>query len=84
MTRLYPAGSLLLVDQKLRPWNGCTVVAYLDNATVVIRRYLAGNNTIMLSSWTYDAPAPDLMIDRRRVRIVGVVVWYQADHDLGA
>ena len=51
MTRLYPVGSLLLVDQRARPYNGCTVVALVDNATIVVRRYTAGNNTVVLSSW---------------------------------
>lgn len=82
MTKLYPVGSLLLVDQRVKPYNGCTVVALVDNATVVIRRYLSGNNTIVLSSWSYDTPSPDLMLDKRRVRILGTVVWFQAGHDL--
>lgn len=58
MTRLYPVGSLLLVDQRARAYNGCTVVALIDNATIVVRRYTAGNNTVVLSSWSYDAPRP--------------------------
>ena len=78
MTKLYPVGSLLLVDQRAVPYNGCTVVALADNATIVIRRYAAGNSTVMLSSWSYDAHSPDLMLDKRRIRILGVVVWFQA------
>lgn len=84
MTRLYPVGSLLLVDQRTRPYNGCTVVALVDNATIVVRRYTAGNNTVVLSSWSYDAPSPDLILDKRRVRIIGVVVFFQASHDTEA
>lgn len=82
MTRLYPVGSLLLVDQRARPYNGCTVVALVDNATIVVRRYTAGNNTVVLSSWSYDTPSPDLILDKRRVRIIGVVVFFQAGHDI--
>lgn len=81
MTRLYPVGSLLLIDQRARPYNGCTVVALIDNATIVVRRYTAGNNTVVLSSWSYDAPSPDLILDKRRVRIIGVAVFFQASHD---
>lgn len=84
MTKLYPVGSLLLVNQRMKPYNGCSVVALVDNSTVVIRRYLSGNNTVVLSSWSYDAPAPDLMLDKRRVRVLGVVVWFQGSHDLDA
>lgn len=81
MTRLYPVGCLLLVDQRARPFNGCTVVALVDNATIVIRRYTAGNHTVVLSSWSHDAPSPDLMLDKRRVHIIGVAVFFQASHD---
>lgn len=81
MTRLYPVGSFLLVDQRARAYNGCTVVALIDNATIVVRRYTAGNNTVVLSSWSYDAPSPDLILDKRRVRIIGVAVFFQASHD---
>ena len=81
MTRLYPVGSLLLVDQRARPYNGCTVVALIDNATIVVRRYTAGNNTVVLSSRSYDTPSPDLILDKRRVRIIGVAVFFQASHD---
>lgn len=84
VTGLYPVGSLLLVDQRARPYNGCTVVALVDNATIVVRRYTAGNNTVVLSSWSYDAPSPDLILDKRRVRIIGVVVFFQASHDTEA
>lgn len=81
MNKLYPTGSLLLVDQRMRPYNGCTVVALVDNAMIVIRRYTAGNNTIVLSSWSHDAPSPDLILDKRRIRIIGTVVFFQASHD---
>ncbi|MEY8314688.1 helix-turn-helix domain-containing protein [Adlercreutzia muris] len=81
MTRLYPVGSLLLIDQRARPYNGCTVVALIDNATIVVRRYTAGNSTVVLSSWSYDAPSPDLILDKRCVRIIGVAVFFQASHD---
>ena len=84
MTRLYPVGSLLLVDQRLKPYNSCTAVALVDNAAIVIRHYLTGNDTVVLSSWSHDAPSPDLMLDKRRVRIIGVVVWFQASHDVRA
>ena len=84
MTRLYPVGSLLLVDQRLKPYNSCTAVALVDNAAIVIRRYLTGNDTVVLSSGSHDAPSPDLMLDKRRVRIIGVVVWFQASHDVRA
>lgn len=79
MNRLYPAGSLLLVDRRIRPYNGCSVVALVDGSMVVIRRYASGNNTIVLSSWSHDAVESDMVLDKRRVRTVGVVVYFQAE-----
>lgn len=82
MSRLYPQGALLLVDSMIKPWNGCTVAALIDNKNVVIRRFSSGNNTVLLSSHSYSSPDPDIMVDKRRVRIIGVVVWFQAARDL--
>ena len=82
MTLLFPQGALLLADPAIKPYNGCTVVASVDNANVLIRRYSMGNSTIVLSTHSYDSTAPDLLLDRRRVRIMGVVVWYRAEMDI--
>lgn len=82
MSKCYPIGSLLLVDPSLKPWNGCSVLALADNSRLVIRRYSAGANTVMLSSHSYRTSEPDIVLDRRRIRILGVIVWFQASHDL--
>lgn len=82
MAKAYPPDSLLLIDQHVKPWNGCSVVALVDNSKVVIRRFLCGNNTIVLSGWSYGNAVPDLILDKRRVRILGAVVWFQASHDV--
>lgn len=84
MSKCYPTGSLVLVDPNLRPWNGCSVLALADNSRIVIRRYSTGTNTVMLSSYSYRTADPDIVLDRRRVRILGVIVWFQASHDLSA
>ncbi|WP_102338194.1 helix-turn-helix domain-containing protein [Collinsella provencensis] len=84
MSRSYPSGSLLLIDPSLRPWNGCTVLAIADNADIVIRRYSSGNNMIILSSYSYETSEPDLLLAKRRIRVLGVVVWLQASHDITA
>ncbi len=84
MTSSYPLSSLLLVDPSIKPFNGCTVVAIIDESNVLIRKYVQGNNLVMLSTHSHNSTAPDLTLDKRRVRSVGVVVWYQADHDLRA
>lgn len=83
MSKCYPIGSLLLVDPNKKPWNGCTVLAIADNSRMVIRRYSVGTNSIMLSSHSYRTAEPDIVLDKRRIRILGVIVWFQASHDLG-
>lgn len=83
MSRLYPDGSLILIDPKVKPWNGCTVMALVDNLNVVVRRFSGGNNMVLLSSHSYASSSPDIMVDKRRVRIIGVAVWFQASRDLG-
>ena len=82
MSKCYPIGSLLLVDPNLKPWNGCSVLALADNSRMVIRRYSTGTNTVMLSSYSYRTSEPDIVLDKRRIRILGVIVWFQASHDL--
>lgn len=66
----------------LKPWNGCSVIALADNSRMVIRRYSTGTNTVMLSSYSYRTSEPDIVLDKRRIRILGVIVWFQASHDL--
>ena len=83
MSKCYPIGSLLLVDPNKKPWNGCTVLAIADNSRMVIRRYSVGTSSILLSSYSYRTAEPDIVLDKRRIRILGVIVWFQASHDLG-
>lgn len=84
LAKVYPQGCLLLADQRMRPYNGCSVVAIVDDSITVIRRFQAGNNTVVLSTLGFKAPQPDLVLDKRRVRILGTVVWFQAGHDVTA
>lgn len=81
-TKIYPEGCCLLVDPTAAPWNGCSVVALVDGRNIVIRRYICGNDTVILSSHSFQTASPDLMLNRRRVRVIGVVVWFQASHSI--
>ena len=81
MTRLYPVGSLPTVDQRPGLANGCTVVALVDNATIkmcaVTRR--------ATPCFPFHGPRRTLArphVDKRRVRTIGVVVFFQASHDM--
>lgn len=82
MSKIYPEGCCLLVDPTAAPWNGCSVMALVDGRNIVIRRYICGNDTVILSSHSFQTASPDLMLNRRRVRVIGVVVWFQASHSI--
>lgn len=82
MSKIYPEGCCLLVDPTAAPWNGCSVVALVDGRNIVIRRYICGNDTVILSSHSFQTASPDLMLNRRRVGVIGVVVWFQASHSI--
>ena len=83
LNRVFPSGSLLLVDPNLRPWNGCCVVAALDARTVLVRRFAQAKGIAALSCHSFTVQTPEIVVDQRRVRILGVVVWFQAGHDMG-
>lgn len=82
ISRTAPQDSLVLVDPGIKPWNGSIVVALVDNARVVFRRFSRGNSMVLLSTHSHDDSSPDLVLDSRRIRIMGVIVWFQASHDL--
>ena len=45
--------------------------------------YSMGNSMVMLSANSYEPTmGDDLVLDRRRVKILGTCVWWQATHDL--
>ncbi|WP_222859237.1 MULTISPECIES: hypothetical protein [Enorma] len=71
------------MDPNLRPWNGCCVVAALDARTVLVRRFAQAKGMAALSCHSFTVQTPDIVVDQRRVRILGVVVWFQAGHDMG-
>ena len=82
MNKMYPAGALLLVDPQIAPYNGCAVVVLVNDADVVIRRYMANGSAALLSTWSHERGAPDLIVEQRSLRLCGVVVWYQAPRDV--
>lgn len=81
MSKCFPDGSTVLVDSNFKPWNGSVVLATVDNSTTVIRKYSFGNNMVILSCHSYLSNQSDLIVDKRRIRILGTVVWYQASRD---
>lgn len=83
MDRAYPPGCVVMVDPDMEPWNGCAVVAETQPGESVMRRYMRGSSTLMLSPNSYE-DHEDLVFSGdscAEVRLVGVVVWYQASSD---
>ena len=84
MDRAYPDGCVVLVDPDAQPWNGCAVVAETAPGESVLRRYMRGSNTLMLSADSHSGDYEDMVFsneETQEVRTLGVVVWFQADHD---
>ncbi len=84
MSRAYPEGCLVLVDPRLDPWPGCAVVAETEPGKTVLRRYSRGGSTLMLSADSWRDGYEDMIWqggDIAEVRLVGVVVWFQAAYE---
>jgi repressor LexA len=84
MDRAYPEGCAVLVDPEAEPWSGCAVVAETSPGESVLRRYMRGRSTLMLVADSHSDSYEDMVFsdeDAQEVRTLGVVVWFQADHD---
>lgn len=82
MNRRYPEGCHIMVDPNMEPRNGSAVVAEFEDGRSVLRNYLRGSSTLMLTADSF-AQHDDIVITPSDppVRTVGVVVWYQADRE---
>ncbi|WP_035425427.1 LexA family protein [Atopobium fossor] len=78
MNRSYPDGCLVMVDPLLQPWNGCAVVAEPSVGESVLRRYMRGQSSMMLAADSFSAYDDMVFSGEDEVKLVGVVVWYQA------
>lgn len=84
MNRLYPEGSLILVDPDVEPSSGSIVVARLGAADYVMRRLYKGSSVLVLSPDSWEEGYEDIVIsgDNHTVEFVGSVVWFQASGEL--
>lgn len=84
MNRLYPEGSLVLVDPDVEPSSGSVVVARVDGADYVMRRLYKGSSVLVLSPDSWEDGYEDIVIagDDHTVEFVGSVVWFQASGEL--
>ena len=84
MNRLYPEGSLILVDPDVEPTNGSIAVVSIDGADFVMRRLYKGSSVLVLSPDSWEEGYDDIVIagDDHTVEFVGSVVWFQASGEL--
>jgi transcriptional regulator with XRE-family HTH domain len=84
MALVLPKGSHAVVDLIAEPKSGSLAVVILcdDSRGPLVRRIHCGTTKAILSSEGI-AAAEDMVLDIRAVRILGVVIWYQAAMVLG-
>lgn len=84
MNRRFPEDALLLIDPHMTPRNGDAVLVEDEDHRALVRVWTRGSSTLMLSPDSYSDDIPDIVAspDAQAVRLVGVVVWYQATRDV--
>ena len=84
MSRIYPEGSLILIDPDMVPQDGSIAVVSIDGADFVMRRLRKGSRTLMLCPDSYADDYADIVVDpnEHTVEFVGTVVWYQPEKEL--
>lgn len=85
MSKVYPEGSYILIDPKKQPSNGSIAVVSIDGADYVMRRLYRGASVLVLSPDSWEDHYEDIVISDQEdhtVEYVGVVVWYQAAHEM--
>lgn len=84
MNRRFPEDAYLLVDPRMEPRSGDAVLVQDDDGRGLVRVYARGTSTLMLSPDSYSEAIEDIVgsPDDPPVRVVGVVVWYQAARDV--
>ena len=83
MDDLYPADAILLVDPDMEPVSGCAVLAETVDHGAVVRLYMRGTSTVMLTASSHTGSYPDIVAgpDDDPISCRGRVVWYMRDHD---
>ncbi len=82
MNRRFPDGCHVLVDPSMEPKNGSAVIAEFEDGRSLLRVYMRGNSTVMLTADSF-YEYEDIIVkhDDPPVRTVGVVVWFQAGEE---
>lgn len=82
MDRRYPEGCMVLVDPSMEPRKGLAVVAEFDDGRSLLRVYMRGSSTLMLTADSF-SEYEDIIVtqDDPPVKTIGVVVWFQAGEE---
>lgn len=83
MNRRYPEGCVVLVDPRMEPSNGRAVVAEFEDGRSVLRCYYRGQSSLMLTADSFSEYEDIILTGDDPVRLVGVVVWFQAEKEEG-
>lgn len=83
MDNLYPTDAILLVDPDMEPVSGCAVLAETVDHGAVVRLYMRGTSTVMLTASSHTGSYPDIVAgpDDDPISCRGRIVWYMRDHD---
>ena len=83
MDNLYPTDAILLVDPDMEPVSGCAVLAETVDHGAVVRLYMRGTSTVMLTASSHTGSYPDIVAgpDDDPIACRGRVVWYMRDRD---
>ena len=83
MDDLYPTDAILLVDPDMEPVSGCAVLAETVDHGAVVRLYMRGTSTVMLTASSHTGSYPDIVAgpDDDPISCRGRVVWYMRDRD---
>lgn len=86
MNKVIPEGSHVLIDPRKQPSNGSIVVVETEDYQAIIRRWYKGSQTLMLTADSYEE-YEDIVFSEENVnvavKLLGVVVWYQAAEEMG-
>lgn len=83
MDNLYPTDAILLVDPDMEPVSGCAVLAETVDHGAVVRLYMRGTSTVMLTASSHTGSYPDIVAgpEDDPISCRGRIVWYMRDHD---
>lgn len=83
MDNLYPTDAILLVDPDMEPVSGCAVLAETVDHGAVVRLYMRGTSTVMLTASSHTGSYPDIVAgpDDDPISCRGLIVWYMRDRD---